>query len=189
MLEIVDSKPLRFMQRLDGKLCLRPAAARVGGLGVATEFDLVIGGKLQDILKPLADLLQPLLAFLAVPALSSGRPFLWRLARGAGPQTDTPKALANVDNDPHNLIIVLILELLADGSQHDVKPHIVVGFVGAFKGERPAPAKFVLRILPFRTYAAFEEMVVGLLGKLRGWRDVVLCNGHVSHGTHGVGLQ
>ena len=54
-----------------------------------------------------------------------------------------------------------------------MEPGLVVG-LGAFEGVGPAATVLVLRILPFRTDACFEEMVVGLLSEFGGRGDVVL---------------
>jgi hypothetical protein len=96
-------------------------------------------------------------------------------ASGASPKTDAVEALAHVDNYALHFAVLFVLEGLADGGEHDVQPDgvDVNGLLVAVL-EGPFAAVFVLGVFPFGTDAGFEEVVVGLLGKLRGWRDVVL---------------
>lgn len=159
-------------KRLDGVLGLGSAGARVGGVLVTRELDLLGRRQGKDLLEPLADALQPPLALLAVDALGGGLA-LGCLASGAGPETDTPESLADVDDNTHDLVVLLVLESLTDGGEHDVEPGLVVG-LAVLEGVGPAATVLVLGVLPLRANAALEEVVVGLLGQLRGGGDVIL---------------
>lgn len=66
-----------------------------------------------------------------------------------------------------------------------MKPHVVdrnVALVLELVG--PFATVFVLDILPFWSHSFFEEMIVGLQGKLRGGGNVVL---DTSQGRNGLG--
>lgn len=136
------------------------------------ELDLLGAGKSKDVLEPLADLFQPLLALKRVSALNGGLA-LGLLASGAGPQTDTPESLADVDDNTHDLVVLLVLKGLADGSEHDVEPSLVVG-LAVLEGVGPTATVLVLGVFPLGAHAALEEVVVGLLRKLGSGGDVVL---------------
>jgi hypothetical protein len=159
-------------RRLDGVLGLGSAGTGVGGVLVTRELDLLGAGKIKDVLEPLANLFQPLLALKRISALN-GSLALGLLASSAGPQTDTPESLADVDDHTHDLVVLLVLEGLADGSEHDVEPSLVVG-LAVLEGVGPATTVLVLGVLPLRAHAALEEVVVGLLRKLGSGGDVVL---------------
>jgi len=140
------------------------------------KFHLLRVRQLQHALELLADLLQPLHARLLVLRRSSSRSttFLRRLACRPGPQTHTPETFADVDDHAHDLVVILLLECLADGGQNDVKPHVIVGAVAALERVRPATAVLVLWILPLGAHALLEEVIVRLLRELGGRSDVVL---------------
>ena len=158
--------------RLDDELGLGSAGAGVGRVLVTRELDLLGARKSENLLEPLADLLQPLLALLGVSALDGGLA-LGLLASGAGPETDTPESLADVDDHTHDLVVLLVLESLTDGGEHDVEPGLVVG-LAVLEGVGPTATVLVLGVLPLGADAALEEVVVGLLGELGGRGDVVL---------------
>lgn len=139
---------------------------------VTRELNAVIGGKSKDVLKPLANLLQPLLALLGVSALNGGLA-LGLLASGAGPETNTPEGLTDVDDHTHDLVVVLVLEGLANGGEHDIQPGLVVG-LAVLEGVGPAATVLVLGVLPLGAHASLEKVVVGLLRKLGSRGDVVL---------------
>ena len=162
----------RSARRLDGVLGLGSAGTGVGRVLVTRELDLLGAGKSKDVLEPLADLFQPLLALKRVSALNGGLA-LGLLASGAGPQTDTPESLADVDDNTHDLVVLLVLKGLADGSEHDVEPSLVVG-LAVLEGVGPTATVLVLGVLPLGADAALEEVVVRLLGKLGSRGDVVL---------------
>ena len=144
----------------------------MGRVLVTREFDLLGTRKSEDFLEPLADLFQPLLALLGVSALDGGLA-LGLLASSAGPETDTPEGLADVDDHTHDLVVLLILEGLTDGGEHDVEPGLVVG-LAVLEGVRPTATVLVLGVLPLGAHAALEEVVIGLLGELGSRGDVVL---------------
>lgn len=98
----------------------------MGRVLVTRELDLLSGGESEDLLELPANLLQPLLALLGVSALD-GSLALGLLAGGAGPETDTPEGLADVDDHTHDLVVLLVLEGLTNGGEHDVEPGLVVG--------------------------------------------------------------
>ena len=144
----------------------------MGRVLVTRELDLLGARKSENLLEPLADLLQPLLALLGVSALDGGLA-LGLLASGAGPKTDTPEGLADVDDHTHDLVVLLVLKSLTDGGEHDVEPGLVVG-LAVLEGVGPTATVLVLGVLPLGADAALEEVVVRLLGKLGGRGDVVL---------------
>ena len=162
----------RSARRLDGVLGLGSAGTGVGRVLVTRELYLLGAGQSEDLLEPLADLLQPLLALLGVGALNGGLA-LGLLASGAGPETDTPEGLADVDDHTHDLVVLLVLKSLTDGGEHDVEPGLVVG-LAVLEGVRPTATVLVLGVLPLGAHAALEEVVIGLLGELGSRGDVVL---------------
>lgn len=154
------------------ELGLRPAAAGRRRVRVSGEFDLLLLRQTQHLLEPLADTLQPLPALLG--GVGAAGLALGRIARRARPQPDTPEALADVDDHAHDLVLILLLELLADAGQHHVEPGLVVGFAAALESVGPAATELVLLVLPLGAHALLEEVVVGLLGEFGGGGDVVL---------------
>ena len=158
--------------RLNSELGLGSAGAGVGRVLVTRELDLLGAGKSEDLLELLADLLQPFLALLRVGALDGGLA-LGLLASGAGPETDTPEGLADVDDHTHDLVVLLVLESLTDGGEHDVEPSLVVG-LAVLEGVGPTATVLVLGVFPLGADAALEEVVIGLLRELGSRGDVVL---------------
>jgi hypothetical protein len=144
----------------------------VGRVLVTRELDLLGAGQSEDLLEPLADLFQPLLALLGVSTFDGGLA-LGLLASSAGPETDTPEGLADVDNHAHDLVVLLVLESLTDGGEHDVEPGLVVG-LAVLEGVGPTATVLVLGVLPLGADATLEKVVVRLLGELGGRGDVVL---------------
>lgn len=157
---------------LNGVLRLGASAAAVRTVRVAREFHHIRFLQSKHVLEPPANCLQNLLALRrCASTLVTGDAF----AHGACPQTDTVETLAHVHDHPHNLVVIVALEGLADGSQLCVQPEIinrnralVLELVG------PLATVFVLRVFPFWSYALLEEMVVGLETEFGGRRDVVL---------------
>jgi hypothetical protein len=154
--------------RLNHELGLGSAGAGVGRVLVTRELDLLGAGQSEDLLEPLADLFQPLLALLGVSTFDGGLA-LGLLASSAGPETDTPEGLADVDNHAHDLVVLLVLESLTDGGEHDVEPGLAV-----LEGVGPTATVLVLGVLPLGADATLEKVVVRLLGELGGRGDVVL---------------
>jgi len=159
-------------RRLDGVLGLGSAGTRVGRVLVTRELNLLGAGKSKDVLEPLANLLQPLLALKRVSALNGGLA-LGLLASSARPQTDTPEGLADVDDNTHDLVVLVVFKGLANGSKHDVEPGLVVG-LAVFEGVGPTATVLVLRVLPLGAHTSLEEVVVRLLCQLGSGGDVVL---------------
>jgi hypothetical protein len=162
-----------LLSSLDGELGLCTGAASMSSVRVARELDGLVLLELKSLLEPLANLEKNLFALLGGTALAL-------VARdGASncprPETDTVEASPNVDDYAHDLVVVLIFEVLADGCEHDVKPERVdVDGLLVLELECPLATVLVLCIFPLGPYALLEEMVVRLERKVRGWRDVVL---------------
>lgn len=158
---------------LNAELGLRTSAARVGSLGVARELDDVVLLELERLLEPLSDLQQNLLALLLGPALAcvAGD----GAADSTCPQTDTVEASPNVDDDTHDFVVVLVLEVLADGSKHDMEPECIdVDLFLLPELEGPFAAVLVLRVFPLGLDALLEEVVVGLQREVGCGGNVVL---------------
>lgn len=148
-------------------------------LGVARELEHLVGGQLQDLLDAAADGHENLLALLGGPALAAGHVTVatvgYALADGTGPDTDTVEGLADVDDNAHDLTILLVLQRVANGGQHDVQPQLVdVDVALLLELVGPLAAVLVLGVFPLRPHAGLEEVVVGLEGEIRDRRDVVL---------------
>lgn len=148
-------------------------------VGVTGELDGFGGGKLQDFLEAAANGQEDLLALSLGTALAAADiavPTVWNvLSYRTSPNSDPVESLANVDNDTHDLTIVFVLERLANGSKHDVEPKRVdVDAALVLVLVRPLATVLVLGVFPLRADAVLEEMVIGLLRKLRNGDDVVL---------------
>jgi hypothetical protein len=167
---------LRWTHRkaeLDNKLRLGPRTARMRAIGVTTKLNLLILRQLQRLLELLPNLHQRLLS-RAIAALA--------LTHRPRPQADTEEGLAHIDDDTHDFVVVVFLESFADGGQLGVEPEFVdIDAFLVFELVGPFAAVLVLRIFPFGADAAFEEVVVGFLGELRGGGDVVLVRELVGH--------
>lgn len=148
-------------------------------LGVAGELEHLVGGELQDLLDTVADVDEDLLALLRGAALATGDIAIAAagdaLANGAGPDADTVEGLADVDDDAHDLTILLLLHGVSDGSQHDVQPQLVnVDAALVLELVGPLAAMLILGVLPLGSHAGLEEVVVGLEGEVGDRCDVVL---------------
>jgi len=158
---------------LDDEFGLRTGAAGMCGVGVTRELYGFLVVELERLLEPLADLEEHFLALLSSTGLAA-------VARNSAtnrprPETDTVEASSNVDDNAHDLVVLLVFEVLANGSKHDVQPERVdVDGLLVLELERPLASVLVLRIFPLGPYALLEEMVVGLERKVRGRGDVVL---------------
>jgi hypothetical protein len=143
---------------------------------VAHELDGLLVGDLENLLEAVADLHENGLRLLRG---ALGLALLGGVGLGAGaagPETDTVEGLADVDDDTHDLVVVVVLELLTNGSEQDVQPDVVVG-LALLEGVGPAATVLVLGVFPLRADAVLEEVVVGLGGELGGGGDVVLGRG------------
>jgi hypothetical protein len=128
----------------------------------------------QDFLETTSDALQhlfPLCSGTGLGALVAGK----TLADGTSPETNTIESLANIDNDAHDLVVIVVFERFANRGELGVKPEFVDGD-GSFvlEGVGPFAAVFVLLVFPFGADAFFEEMVVGFEAEFGGGSDVVL---------------
>lgn len=143
-------------------------------VGVARELNNIRIFQPQNFLESPSNVLQNFLALrgrAALIELVTGD----ALAHSPGPQTDTVEALANVDHDTHDFIVVIVLKSLANGSQLSVQPKIIDRHrLLVLERVRPFATVFVLLVLPLWSYALLKEVVVGFQSKLRGWCDVVL---------------
>lgn len=128
------------------------------------ELDLLLRRQPKHALEVLPNSLKPLRRRLLVSASISVLA-LWSLAGSPGPQADTPERLADVDDDSHHFVVLVIFQHLADGSEHDVQPGLVTR-LAVLEGVMPATTVLVLDVFPFWTHALLEEMVVGLLREL-----------------------
>lgn len=148
-------------------------------LGVARELEHLVGGQLQDLLDAAANGHENLLALLGGAALAAGHVAVatvgYALADGTGPDTDTIEGLADVDDNAHDLTVLLVLERVADGGQHDMQPQLIdVDVALLLELVGPFAAVLVLGVFPLGPHAGLEEVVVGLEGEIRDRRDVVL---------------
>lgn len=170
---------------LDNVLGLGAAASGTRAVGVAGELDGLGGGKLQDLLEPAANGHEYLLALsrgatlaaadIAVPTVRNV------LSYRTSPNSDPVESLADIDNNTHDLTVVLVLERLANGGKHDVEPERVdVDAALVLVLVRPLATVLVLGVFPLGADAVLEEMVIGLLRKLGNGDNVVLQRGTVS---------
>jgi hypothetical protein len=170
---LTSSKPVVQDRSLDGELGLRAGATGMSSVRVARELYRLVLLELERLLEPLADLEKSLLALFGGPSLAlvAGD----GTANGPRPETDTVEASPNVDHYTHNLVVLLVLEVLANGCKHDVQPERVnVDGLLVLELERPLAAMLVLRIFPLGSNALLEEVVVGLERKIGGGSNVVL---------------
>lgn len=151
----------------------------MGRVGVAGELDALVRRQLEDILEPLADGEEDLLALLRRSALATGDIAIAAagdaLADGAGPDANAEEGLSHVDDDAHDLAVVLVLEGLADGGHHGLQPQLVdVDAAFVFKLVGPLAAVLVLGVLPLGPHALLEEVIVRLHSEVGYRGDVVL---------------
>jgi hypothetical protein len=151
----------------DDELGFGASAAGVGRVRVTRELDLIGVLELQGGLEALANLGERLLAGFRRLAL----------ADRARPETDTVEAPPNVHDHTHDLVVVLVLEVLANRREHDVQPQCIdVDSLLVLELEGPLAAVLVLRVLPLRPHALLEQVVVGLERQIGSRGDVVLVN-------------
>jgi hypothetical protein len=146
---------------------------------VAGELDLLAGRQLQNLLEPPADRQEDTPALLGSAALSTSDITISSvgnmLSYGASPHTDTIKRLTDVDDNAHDLPVVLVLEGLANSGHHDLEPETVdldVALVLVLV--RPLAAVLVLGVFPLGPDAGLEKVIVGLLGQFGDGGDIVL---------------
>lgn len=165
---------------LDRVLSLGSRAARVSAVSVARKFDLLASRELKDLLEAAADVEEDLTALIVRATLASSNVAVTTagnaLADGTGPDTDTEEGFADVDDNTHDLAVVLLLESLADGGHHDLQPQAVdvdAALLLVLVG--PLATMLVLGIFPLGADAGLEEMVIGLERELGDGSEIVLC--------------
>jgi hypothetical protein len=93
--------------------------------------------------------------------------FAFARTDGTSPETDSVEALAHVNNNSLDFVVLFILESFANSSKHDVQPHgIDVDSFLVLVLESPFSAVLIGSVFPFRTNTVFEEVVVGFLSEL-----------------------
>jgi hypothetical protein len=163
---------------LDRVLGLSTGGTGVGRVGVAHEFDGLLVCDLENLLEAVADLHEDSLRLLRGALRLASLGGVGLCAGAASPETNTVEGLADVDDDTHDLVVVVILELLANGTEQDVQPDVVIG-LALLEGVGPAATVLVLRVFPLRADTVLEEVVVGLGGELGGRGNVVLECGQI----------
>lgn len=143
----------------------------MSGFRVAGELESLVGRELKDLLEATADGHQDLLALLRGPTLAARNVPVAAagnvLADSASPDTDTEEGLADVDDNTHDLAVLLVLESLADRSKHSMQPDLVdVDIALLLELVRPLATVLVLGILPLGADALLEEMIIGLESEL-----------------------
>lgn len=169
-------------------LSLCPRATGVRTVRVSRELNLLRSRQLQDLLEATADGQEGLLALLGIAALAASNIAITTprdaLANGTGPDTHTVEGLADVDDDSHDLAVLLILQGLANSAHHDLQPEAVdidAALVLVLVG--PLATVLVLRVLPLGPDAGLEQVVVGLEGELGDMCNVVLARSVKSNGN------
>ena len=157
---------------LDGVLRLGPGATAVGAIRVPGEFHNVGFLETEDILESTTDGLQDI---LALGGVTGGLVSRDALANSPCPQTDTVESLTDVHDNTHDLVVIIILEGLANRSQLSVQPQIVDRY-GALvlKRVRPLATVLVVGVFPLWPDALLEKVVVCLEAQFGGRCDVVL---------------
>ena len=143
----------------------------MGGFRVAGELEGLVGGELEDLLEATADGHQDLLALLRGSTLAARDISVSTagnvLADSASPDTNTEEGLADVDDNTHDLAVLLVLESLADRSKHSMQPDLVnVDTALLLELVGPLATMLVLGVLPLGADALLEKMVVGLESEL-----------------------
>lgn len=164
---------------LNRELGLGTSAPAVRTVGVARELEELRGLQLQHLLEAAADGEQDIASLICGSALAAGDVTVTAardaLANGAGPDTHTEEGLSDVDNHAHDLSILFLLQSLADGGQHGVKPQLVdIDAALILEAVRPLSAVLVLGVLPFWPDTLFKEVVVGLECKAGNGGNIIL---------------
>jgi hypothetical protein len=110
--------------RLNSELGLGSGAAAVRTICVTRELHGIGVLQLQNLLEPSSDRQESLPALFGGPTLSVLVP-RDALANGASPKTNSVERLADVNNDTHNLVVVVVLESFANGSELSVEPELI----------------------------------------------------------------
>lgn len=122
-------RPLGDGSALSRELGLGARASTVRGLRVAGELDKLVRGQVEDLLEALADVGEHLLSLLGRTALAT-RDIAVATARDApsnraSPDADAEEGLADVDDNAHDLSILLVLQRLADRGKHCLEPNLI----------------------------------------------------------------
>lgn len=138
---------------------------------MAGELNLLVGRQLQDLLDALTNVGQSLTTLLGGATFASSDVAISAvgdaLASGTGPNTNAVEGLANVDYDTHDLAVLLLLKSVANGGKHYMQPQLInVDVALFFELVGPFATMLVLGILPLRSHASFEEVVIGLEGEV-----------------------
>jgi hypothetical protein len=112
-----STRRLEDLFRLDRVLGLSTGGTGVGRVGVTHELDGLLVCDLEDLLEAVADLHENSLRLLRGALRLASLGGVGLCAGAAGPETNTVEGLTNVDDDTHDLVVVIILELLANGAE------------------------------------------------------------------------
>lgn len=139
------------------ELCLGARRTSVGRVAVTHELNQLVVLDGEESLETATNLHQNGSALLGAPlrTASSLGTTLRRLAGRTGPQTDAVKGLADVDDNTHDLVVVVVLELFTNSAEKDAQPGLVVG-LALLEGVGPSATVLVLNILPLGTYTTLE---------------------------------
>lgn len=141
---------------LDNELRLRPRTARMRTIRMSTKLDLFVRPQLHRLLEPLPNLHQRLFTRTISSLSFADRP---------RPESDPKECLPDIDDHAHDLVVIVFFKGLADGGELCMEPQFVdVDSFLVFELVGPFAAVLVLRVFPFGTHAAFEEVVVGFVG-------------------------
>jgi hypothetical protein len=146
---------------------------------VTRELNLLSSWQLEDLLEAASNRQENVLTLLGATSLSASNIAIASagnaLSDGASPDTNTEESLTDVDDNAHDLAIVLVLKGLANGAHHNLEPKTVdVDIALVLVLVRPLATVLVLGVLPLGADTLLEEMVVGLERKLGYRGDVVL---------------
>lgn len=164
---------------LNRELGLGPAAPGMRAVSVAGELNRFRVGELQDLLEPAADRHEDLLALSLRAALATADIAISAvgnvLSYRTSPNADPVESLPDVDDDTHDLPVVLILQRLANGGEHDVEPKSIdIDAALVLVLIRPLATMLVLGVLPLGADTRLEQVVVRLLSKLGNGDNIVL---------------
>lgn len=152
---------------LNNVLGLGPCASRVSTVGVTRELNLLSRGQLKDLLEAASNRQENVLTLLGATSLSASNITLAStgdaLSDGASPDTNTEESLTDVDDNTHDLAIILVLKGLANGAHHNLEPKTVdVDISLVLVLVRPLATMLVLGVLPLGANTLLEKMVIGL---------------------------